>query len=215
MCCGTGRNWSALAFRVAPLLRPPTPTTEQTPALAAMAIKRVDLMTKDLKKAIEVIVPHENERQFYKCIMDKVSENPDELFESGKYKFGYPDSDRENLTPESKELPKYLFFDLLTEIYLPLKRKVKDKDLLWSSLSVFLVNYDCNHLRRQLDFNIYENKDIDFTVENSSKVFADSDYLVYLLKIHQDEALGFLHRDKFNELKRLLTIDDIEIRELR
>ena len=172
-------------------------------------------MTEDLKKAIEIIVPHENERQFYQSTLDKVSENPNELFESGRYRFGYPDSARQNLTPDSKELPKYLFFDLLTEIYLPLKRKIKDKDLLWSNLSVFLVNYDCNHLRRQLDFNIYENNDINFTVDNSSKVFADSDYLVYSLKIHQDEALGFLHRDKFDELKSLLTINDIEIRELR
>jgi hypothetical protein len=180
-----------------------------------MAIKLVDLMTENLKKAIEIIVPHENERQFYKSIVDKVSENPNELFESGRYRFGYPDSDRPNLTPDSKELPKYLFFDLLTEIYLPLKRKIKDKDLLWSNLSVFLVNYDCNHLRRQLDFNIYGNKDTNFTVDNSSKVFADSDYMVYLLKIYQDEALGFLHRDKFDELKSLLTINDIEIRELR
>jgi hypothetical protein len=189
--------------------------TGYSQTLAAMAIKLVDLMTEDLKKAIEIIVPHENERQFYKSTVDKVSENPNELFESGKYRFGYPDSDRQNLTPDSKELPKYLFFDLLTEIYLPLKRKIKDKDLLWSNLSVFLINYDCNHLRRQLDFNIYENKDINFTVDNSSNVFADSDYLVYLLKIHQDEALGFLHRNKFDELKSLLTINDIEIRELR
>jgi hypothetical protein len=172
-------------------------------------------MIQDLKKAVEIIVPHEDERQFYKSTLDKVKGNPNELFENGKYRFGYSDSVRHSLTLDSKELPKYLFFDLLTEVYLPLKRKIKNKDLLWSNLSVFLVNYDCNHLRRQLDFNIYDNKDIDFTIDNSSAVFADSGYLVYLLKIHQDEALGFLHRDKFDELKNLLRIEDIEIRELR
>jgi hypothetical protein len=172
-------------------------------------------MIEDLKKAIEIIIPHEHEKQFYKSALDKVSENPNELFESGKYRFGYSDSNRHNLNLNSEELPKYLFFDLVTEVYLPLKRKIKSKDLLWSHLSVFLVNYDCNHLRRQLDFNIYDNKDINFTVDNSSRVFADSEYVVYLLKVHEDEALGFLRRDKFDELKNLLAIKDIEIKELK
>ena len=35
LCRGTGRNWSALAFRVAPLLRPPMPATAETPTLGA------------------------------------------------------------------------------------------------------------------------------------------------------------------------------------
>lgn len=33
---GTGRNWSALTFRFAPLLRPPMPATAETPTLQAM-----------------------------------------------------------------------------------------------------------------------------------------------------------------------------------
>src|SRR6187549_316680 len=142
-------------------------------------------MIEDLKKAIEIIVPHENEKQFYKSILDKVEDNPSDLFENGKYRFGYSDSLRNDLTTNNKEIVKYLFFDLLTETYLQLRRRVINKDFLWSTLSVFLVNYECNHLRRQLDFNIYDNKDVDFTIENASTVFADSDYLVYLLKVHQ------------------------------
>jgi hypothetical protein len=39
LCRGTGYNWSALAFRVAPLLRPPMPATAQTQTLAASAKK--------------------------------------------------------------------------------------------------------------------------------------------------------------------------------
>ena len=37
LCRGTGRNWSALAFRFAPLLSPPMPATAQTQTLVAMA----------------------------------------------------------------------------------------------------------------------------------------------------------------------------------
>ena len=36
LCRGTGRNWSALAFRVAPLLRPPMPATAETQTLCAI-----------------------------------------------------------------------------------------------------------------------------------------------------------------------------------
>jgi len=36
LCRGTGRNWSALAFRFAPLLRPPMPATAETQTLAPM-----------------------------------------------------------------------------------------------------------------------------------------------------------------------------------
>ena len=35
LCRGTGRNWSALAFRFAPLLRPPIPATAETQTLWA------------------------------------------------------------------------------------------------------------------------------------------------------------------------------------
>jgi len=34
LCRGTDRNWSALAFRFAPLLRPPMPATAETQTLA-------------------------------------------------------------------------------------------------------------------------------------------------------------------------------------
>lgn len=33
---GTWRNWSALTFRFAPLLRPPMPATEETPTFAVI-----------------------------------------------------------------------------------------------------------------------------------------------------------------------------------
>ena len=36
LCRGTGRNWSALAFRFAPLLRPPMPATAETQTLAVI-----------------------------------------------------------------------------------------------------------------------------------------------------------------------------------
>ena len=35
LCRGTGRNWSALTFRFAPLLRPPMPATAETQTLSA------------------------------------------------------------------------------------------------------------------------------------------------------------------------------------
>jgi hypothetical protein len=43
----------------------------------------------------------------------------------------------------------------------------------------------------------------------------DSDYLVYQLSVHGDKAIGFLHRDKFDELGGLLTMSGIEVKELR
>jgi hypothetical protein len=44
LCRGTSRNWSALAFRFATLLRPPKPATAQTPTLWLMpADKKVIL----------------------------------------------------------------------------------------------------------------------------------------------------------------------------
>jgi hypothetical protein len=171
-------------------------------------------MIEDLKKAVDIIVPHDNEKQFYKTTLDLAAKNPNDLFENGRYRFGYLDSKRDHLTPDNRDIPKYLFFDLLTEIYLQLRRKIINKDSLWSTLSVFLVNNQCNHLRKQLDFNIYDNKEIDFTVDNASRVFADSDYMIYLLTVHEDEALGFLHKDKFDGLKNLLRIKDIELKEL-
>src|SRR5688500_7428154 len=80
-------------------------------------------MIEDLKKAIEIIVPHENEKQFYKSILDKVDDNFNDLFEDGKYRFGYPDSLRNDLTTNNKEMIKYLFFDLLTETYFTIEKK--------------------------------------------------------------------------------------------
>jgi hypothetical protein len=105
--------------------------------LAAMPSKK-DLihMIDDLKRGIEIIVPHEEQRQFYKRVVDTVNRNPNEIFENGKYKFGYSDSDRNGLTPEIARFLSILFFDLLTETYLPLKRRIINKDLLWSNLSV-------------------------------------------------------------------------------
>jgi len=172
-------------------------------------------MIEALKNAIDIIVPHESEKQFYKKTLDKVNDNPHELFENGKYKFGYADSARGDLTLNNTELAKYLFFDLLTESYLQLSRRITSKDLLWSTLSVFLINYDCNHLRRQLDFNVYDNKAIDISIDNASSVFADSEHLVYRLRVHRDEAIGFLHKSKFGELVKILTPDGFEIKELK
>ena len=42
LCRGTGRNWSALAFRFAPLLRPPMPATAETQTLAAITTDPTD-----------------------------------------------------------------------------------------------------------------------------------------------------------------------------
>ena len=47
LCRWTGRNWSALAFRFAPLLRPPMPATAETQTLAAShvhPVKRLVIM---------------------------------------------------------------------------------------------------------------------------------------------------------------------------
>ena len=48
---GTGRNWSALTFRFAPLLRPPMPATAETQTLAA-----IFFMTREFQKEFDDIV---------------------------------------------------------------------------------------------------------------------------------------------------------------
>ena len=47
LCRGTGRNWSALAFRFASLLRPPMPATVQTQTLAVIGAGQFGHLTGD------------------------------------------------------------------------------------------------------------------------------------------------------------------------
>jgi len=167
--------------------------------------------TEELLRALDFIIPHEDERSFKKETIMKLSNDKDSAFENSKYRFGYMDSDRSHLSKKSKSLNSYVFYDLITESYLQLTRKINNQDDLWSKISVLLINYDCNHLRPQLDFNIYDNKDVEYSIQNANELFDTDDYVIYSLAIKDDSAIGLLSKENYNIIREILRNTELTI----
>ena len=140
-----------------------------------------------------------------------LKEDKDSVFENDKYRFGYMDSERGHLKRNSKNLNNYVFYDLITESYLQLARKIKNQDDLWSRISVLLIHYDCNHLRQQLDFEIYDNKDLEYSIDNANNIFDTNDYVIYTLAIENDSAIGLVSKENFDMIRNILKNTDLNI----
>ena len=62
LCRGTERNWSALAFRFAPLLRPPKPATAETQTLAVIFTDKLEFKNSAQQLNHKLSLLHEKER---------------------------------------------------------------------------------------------------------------------------------------------------------
>ncbi len=177
-----------------------------------LGFKKKNNNTEELLKVLDLIIPHQDERDFMKETLLKLTNDKDSAFENGKYRFGYMDSERSHLDKKSKNLDTYVFYDLITESYLQLTRKINNQDDLWSKISVLLINYDCNHLRPQLDFQIYDNNDVEYSIDNANSIFDTDDYVIYSLTIKSDSAIGLISRDSFNLIRELLKDTELMIK---
>lgn len=172
-------------------------------------------MLKIVIEALEIIVPHEENKNYYKKVLENGESDSTLYFENGTYKFGYSDSNRSFLLHNKENIFEYVFYDLLTEEYLKLSRKIKNKDDLWTNLSGLLINYERDDLRKKLDFNIYDNKDYVFDLESCSTIFEDENTVVFELKIDNDQSIGLTSRLYFNQLKEMLKSTKLKIKELK
>lgn len=168
-----------------------------------------------LIEALEIIVPHEENREYFKKVLESGNSDINFFFEEEIYKFGYTDSNRSFLFQDRKDIFEYVFYDLLTEEYLIPIRKIQNKDNLWSSLSILLINYERNDLRNNLNINLYDNKDYVFDIARCSNILEDENTVVYELKIYDDKSIGLATKFDFTRLKELLKLSKLEINELK
>lgn len=63
--------------------------------------------------AIRIVVPHQEEQDFFAKTLEETISNNSSAFEGSKYRFGLIDSERNLLKPPSKELPFFVFYDLI------------------------------------------------------------------------------------------------------
>ncbi|OQD44410.1 hypothetical protein BUL40_02320 [Croceivirga radicis] len=165
-----------------------------------------------LADAIKIVVPHDDEKEFcVKTIKDSISDGGS-AFESSKYRFGYMDSERKNLNPSHKQLPFFVFYDLITESYLQLTRKINSQDDLWSRISILLINHNLNQFKSQLDSEIYYNHEIEYHVDNSNMIFNSTEFVIYKMSIENDSAIGLLPVNSYNQLIKLLDKTPIELK---
>ncbi|MCR1026646.1 hypothetical protein NQT66_17640 [Cellulophaga baltica] len=114
--------------------------------------------------------------------------------------------------PDYKTL---VMLDILRDGYISYYSESFNNEHLWGTLSALLTTYGQNDYRKNLSFEIYDNPTIDYTIENSSLAFSQSNYMVYGIEIHNFKAIGIIDSDKFQNLKSLMEKLNIQIREMK
>ncbi len=193
-------------------------TAENTPLLSQF-LTAIDLIIPsfsedDLEDSKLRVIDAFNEKE--SIFEDHGEFEDEELAKLPRYQYmcGFGHSVREHLTPDTEDLTSYVFFDVLTETgYLQFERKSQGKDDFWTALSLLLNINDLNHLRGQMDRQIYENKDVDFTVGTANKIFTDEHgIVVYGITLNGEMGFGLCVPEKFEELKQILSESILEVR---
>jgi hypothetical protein len=172
-------------------------------------------MTKDradYMSYVNLLIPHSEMNSFFIKTVDSVFSEPANYFEDGKYKFG----NRDDLRPTSEVLIDFVLYDLIEgEQYLIPINQIKDKEILWHWLSVFVGNNGIPNVRQHLTDEIYDNRHYIFDIEKSSLLFKDSEYLIFSIDMIGIKCMGTIKRINFTQLELICKKLNYKLKELK
>lgn len=168
-------------------------------------------MIETLIELIALLVPIENkdDREGFIKVTDRLdSIINDNTLNSSSGLYGIKDRKH----PDYKTL---VILDILRDGYISHYDESFNNEHLWGTLSALLTTYGQNDYRKNLSFELYDNPKINYTIENSSMAFSQSNYLVYGIEIQNFKAIGIIDSDKFENLKSIMEKLNIEIQEMK
>ena len=162
-----------------------------------------------LKELINIIIPDiyfESKNSFYQ-MLDKSFENPKSIIDTTDLKNGF--WGLQDYT--SDDFKTLIILDGLTEGFIE-RYNSNEIEELWSKLSVVLNCRNLQKLRNLIDYEIYDNKTVDYTFSNSSIIFKDTDFKVVEMIKNDFTALTILSFEELEAIQKLQL--GISIREL-
>lgn len=168
-------------------------------------------MTENIIALITLIIPTENKDDIEGFIdatnrLDSIIS--DNVLNSSSGLYGIKDR-------KHQDYKSLVILDILRDGYISFYDESFSNEHLWGTLSALLTTYGQNAYRRNLSFELYDNPNIDYTIENSSLAFSQSNYLVYGIEIHNFKAIGIIDSDKLENLKSIMEKLNVEIREMK
>jgi len=164
------------------------------------------------KSYVNLLIHHSEMNSFFIKTVDSVLIEPENYFENGKYKLG----NRVDLKPTSGLLIDFVLFDLMeAEQYLIPISQIKDKEILWHWLSVFVENNNILNTRQHLTDEIYDNPEYIFDIEKSSLLFNASEYLIFSVDMIGVKSIGTIKRINFTQLELICKKLNYKLKELK
>lgn len=159
----------------------------------------MNAIIENLIKLIDLIVIYPEDNDFYKGELALVETNPAHFFENDNYRYEYrPLLEKEKV----EDLAKFVFYDSLigSHYFVPLKN-IKDKEVLWHWLSVFVGKYDLNYLRQKITDTIYDDNYY-FDLIKASVIFEDSGYCLCYLML-EEKCIGLIEESKIDRIAEI------------
>lgn len=163
------------------------------------------------KQLIELLIPDvfsETQSSFIDLLLN-FEKNPENVIEKSVLGNGFYGIEK-HTDPDFKT---YLSLDLLTQGFIS-KFNYNQVEHLWGILSSILNCQNIEFLRPLIDYEIYDNKEVEYNYENSSLIFKNTEYKVILLGKGVFAALTIIHNNKWEQLSALCRDLEIVISEM-
>ena len=162
-----------------------------------------------LKELIDIIIPEiffESRNSFYK-ILDKSYEDPNSMIDLINFEDGF--WGLKDYT--SEDLQTLIILDSLTEGFLQ-RYRLDESEELWGILSSILNCRDLQKLRNLIDYEINNNRTIEYTFSNSSFIFRETEFKFVEITKLNFSAITILRLEeieKINDLKIGILISEL------
>lgn len=159
-------------------------------------IKKVE----DLYNLFDVIITekYNDTKEEFKTILKNSEENPQNVISQEIISEGfYGINDYSN-----SGFLTMVALDVLSEGFISVIGFNFD-DNLWRRLNLLLIYNDAENLRSDLTYELYENKNINYTYENSGLIFKKFGFILFKLRFVDFQAIGLIKEEKYEKLEKI------------